>query len=74
MFYASSAEILTVFAKVEPFLAELRQQRSIPDFLRRTEQVALGFPGAEKFLSQMREQLRAMAQASKASAGVVSGQ
>ena len=62
LFRASNGEIAVVFAKVQPFLAELRQQRNAPDFLQHMERVVREMPGAEKRLEQIREQFRAMAQ------------
>jgi hypothetical protein len=72
MFHASNGELVVVFAKLEPFLAQLREQRSNPEFLRHMEQVVGQLPGAVERLPQIREQFRAMAQAA-GSAGVAAG-
>lgn len=61
MFKASNGELLTVFAKIEPFLSQIREQA--PDGLRHLEEVARGFPNAEARLPQIRERFRAMAAA-----------
>ena len=66
MFRASNTEIIVVFAKIEPFLAQVREQRSSPDFLQHMEQVVSETPGARERLPQIREQFRAMAQVSTA--------
>ncbi len=73
MFCASNGEIIVVFAKVEPFLAELRQQRKAPEFLQHAEKVVHMFPGAAERLPQIREQFLAMA-SRNAGTGVASGQ
>ena len=63
MFNASNGELLPVFCKVEPFLAQMREQNA--DFLRHLEEVARQFPNAETRLPELREQFRAMAAARK---------
>jgi len=62
MFRASNGEIVVVFAKIEPFLAEVRKQRGDPAFLQHMEQVVRETPGALARLSQIREQFRRMEQ------------
>ena len=59
MFNASSGELLGTFAKVEPFLEQLREQWNIPDYLRHLEEVARQFPNAEQQLQQYRERQKA---------------
>lgn len=61
MFNASSGELLGVFAKVEPFLDELREQWNAPDFLRHLEEVGRELPNADVRLRQNRERLQAAA-------------
>ena len=63
MFNASNGELLSVFCKVEPFLAQMREQS--PDFLRHLEEVARQFPDADTRLPQLRERFRAMADSRK---------
>lgn len=65
IFNASSSELLGVFAKIEPFLGELRQQWNVPDFLRHLEEVARDLPNADARLRQRRERLHAAADASQ---------
>jgi hypothetical protein len=43
MFFESCGEMLTVWEKVRPFLAEIRKQRKNPLFLKYTEHVALRY-------------------------------
>ncbi len=61
MFIAFSAEMLTVFAKVEPFLDQMRPADA-PEFLKHLEQVARQFPNAETRLPQTREYFRTVAE------------
>ena len=63
MFNASNGELLAVFCKVEPFVAQRREQ--YPDYLRHLEEVARQFPDAVSRLPQMRERFRAMTAARK---------
>ena len=65
MFNASSGELLGVFAKVEPFLDQVRQQWKAPDFLRHLEEVARQFPDADARLRQARERVQATAAVSE---------
>ena len=59
MFNASNGELLSAFCKVEPFLAQMREQN--PDALRHLEEVARQFPNAEARLPELRERFRALA-------------
>lgn len=59
-------EILATFAKVRPFLADLRRLNNAPDYLRHTERVVIGFPNAEARLQALRERSGALAEASRA--------
>ena len=68
MFHASNGEMFGVFAKVEPFLDQMRQQFKAPTFLKHLEQVARQFPDAETRLPQLQEQYRAMAAAAAGTA------
>ena len=68
IFNASSGELLGVFAKVEPFLAQLRAQANEPDFLRHLEEVARDFPNADARLHRARERARASSSATNTAA------
>lgn len=63
MFNATSGEMLVVYAKIEPFLAEFRAQRGEPNFLKRVETQVLTMPNAAERLPQIRERFRKMAAA-----------
>ena len=61
IFNASGDELLSVFAKIEPFLGEMREKWNVPDFLRHLEEVGRQFPNADTRLRQRRERLQASA-------------
>jgi hypothetical protein len=69
MFNATSGEMLFIFAKIEPFLAEYREQRGEPNFLKRLETQVLTMPNAVERMPKIRERSRKMA-AARAKAGV----
>lgn len=58
MFRAANNEIVATFAKVEPFLEQLRDARSNPNFCRHMEFVVMGLPGAKELLELRRKQFR----------------
>jgi hypothetical protein len=60
-FRAAHGEIFAAFSKVHPFLAQLREVTSEPDFCRHMEFVVLGAPNAEAVLARRRARLRALA-------------
>ena len=68
MFQASNGELFGVFAKVEPFLDQMREQWKVPAFLKYLEQAGRQFPDAETRLSQLQEQYRARATAATGTA------
>ena len=64
-FRAAHSEIVSTFAKVEPFLAELRSASGESEFCRHLEAVLLGMPDAVAVMTRRREAIRAMAKARK---------
>ncbi|MBM3262325.1 MAG: hypothetical protein FJY97_02715 [candidate division Zixibacteria bacterium] len=60
MFTDANGEHMAVFAKVEPFVAEIRQHWNMPQYLVQLEQLILRQPNAKERLAQLRERLRAM--------------
>lgn len=62
MFRAANTEIAATFAKIEPFLAKLREVSGIPEFVEHLERVVRGAPGGAERLAMLREQCRAGAQ------------
>lgn len=66
-FRAAHGEIFLTFAKVHPFLAELRAAAAEPDFCRHMEEVVLAAPDAGAILERRR--VAALAAAEARSAG-----
>jgi len=62
-FRAAHGEIFATFAKIQPFLRELRQTTGEPDTCKHLEAVVMAAPDAEAILSRRRETIRAMAKA-----------
>jgi hypothetical protein len=58
MFHDASTEHVAVFAKLEPFLAELRSTSGQPDFLGHLERVVTRMPDAATRLESMRRYMR----------------
>tara|TARA_Y100000588_G_scaffold385692_1_gene479576 strand:- start:180 stop:593 length:414 start_codon:yes stop_codon:yes gene_type:complete len=54
IFQASSFELFSVFAKMQPFVNQVREEFKVPDYLSNLETVALQFPNAETRLVQTR--------------------
>jgi hypothetical protein len=63
MFRAANNEIVATFAKVQPFLDELRVARNAPNFCRHMDFVVMGVPGAAELLDLRRQQFRSAAKA-----------
>jgi len=54
MFLAANTEHLVVFAKLQPFVAEIRQTIGEPDYLANLEQLVMRAPNVEKKLENRR--------------------
>jgi hypothetical protein len=52
-----SGEMFVVFAKVRPFLKELRKKTLTPDLMRNIEKVILGSPGGRKRLKEVAKRI-----------------
>jgi len=63
MFRDVSGEMLAVFAKVEPYLDDLREMTGMDDFLARTAAVVDDWPGAEERMEQIRRRIQEQAAA-----------
>jgi hypothetical protein len=61
MFRAANTEMVATFAKLEPFLAEIRRISKIPEFAANMEVVLRGQQGIEERLALLREQFRRLA-------------
>jgi Domain of unknown function (DUF4760) len=74
MFTDANMEHVVVFAKVEPFVEELREKFNNPQGLQHLEKLVMSRPDAKEFLSSLRERFKQWAAmradaASKAQAG-----
>jgi hypothetical protein len=61
MFLDGNGEIFATFAKVHPFLEELRELNKLPDYLLHVEQVVLAEPDVEGRLERLRRVFRSLA-------------
>ena len=62
MFYDVSGEAIGVFAKIEPFLAELREIANRPKMFANLESYVMRQEGAKEMLAQMREMMKRWAE------------
>jgi hypothetical protein len=60
-FFAAHTEIVATFAKVYPFLPEVRRISQAPGFCRHIEEVVLALPDAHTTLGRLAEDFRTMA-------------
>jgi hypothetical protein len=63
MFRAANTEMVATFAKVGPFIEDLRRISKIPEFARNIQQVIAGQQGGEERMAMLREQFRKMQEA-----------
>lgn len=61
MFNEANGEHTVVFAKIEPFLAELRTKFEAPQMLQNLEKLVMRKPNAKELLSSIRERFKQMA-------------
>jgi hypothetical protein len=66
MFNDANGEHVVVYAKLQPFLEQLRATVS-PNYMQHIEKVVLAMPNIEERITRMREMMRRMAQARAAS-------
>ena len=60
MFNDANGEHLFVFAKVEPFLSELRAMYKSPQYLEHLEKVVRRIPNIDERLANMRERMKSL--------------
>ena len=63
MFNDANLEHIAVFAKVEPFLAEIRTMSKMPQYLANLEQLVMRQPNAKEMLADVRERMKAISAA-----------
>ena len=61
MFRAANTEMVATFAKLEPFIDDIRRISKISEFGANIETVVRGQPGIEDRLSVLRDQFRKLA-------------
>ena len=62
LFLATNTEHLVVFAKLQPFIAEIRETIGEPDYLSNLEQLVMSVPNFERKLENRRRLLERWAQ------------
>src|SRR5579872_430904 len=68
-FRAAHGEIFAAFAKVQPFLSEMRTASGETRFCQHIEAVVMAVPDAEAIMERRRERLRALAKARRQQSG-----
>jgi hypothetical protein len=69
MFNDANIEHIAVFAKVEPFIGEIRALAKMPQYLVHLEQLVMRLPDAKEMLADVRERMKAIAARSGAASG-----
>jgi hypothetical protein len=69
MFRAANTEMVATFAKIQPFIEDLRRISRIPEFAANIEQVIGGQKGGEERMAMLREQFRKMQDLSAETSG-----
>ena len=69
MFNDANGEHMAVFAKMEPFLGEIRTTTGSPQYLRHLEDLVMRAPNARERLPAIRERLKTFAEKRAAAAG-----
>ncbi len=67
MFLEANSEHLVVFAKLQPFVAEIRETIGEPDYLANLEQLVMRAPNVEKKLENRRRLIERWVQTTKES-------
>ncbi|MGH9414289.1 MAG: DUF4760 domain-containing protein [Terriglobales bacterium] len=65
MFNATNGEHMYLFARIQPFLADLRKKMNSPNMLSNVEKVVLARPNAQEILDRMRANQKQIAEAAK---------
>ena len=63
MFLETNGEALMVFAKIEPFLEEVRTALSDPTYAKNLETLAMSLPDAKESMDARREMIKKMMEA-----------
>ena len=60
MFLETNGELIMVFAKIEPFVEEVRTTLANPNFTRNIETLAMSIPDAKETMAARREMIKRM--------------
>lgn len=60
MFHETTGEQIGVFAKIEPFLEELRAKWEMPDAFKNLEKLIYNSPGGKERLEKTREWMKSI--------------
>lgn len=63
MFRAANTEMVATYAKLEPFIADIRRISRIPEFAANIETVLRGQAGIDERMSNLRDQFRKLSSA-----------
>jgi hypothetical protein len=69
MFNDANGEHMVVFAKIQPFVAEIREMGMSPSYMRHLEDLVMRTPNAEARLATIRERMKQIAAKRAAAAG-----
>ncbi len=58
LFHKTNTEHLAIYAKLEPYIADVRAAFGLPDYLSELERVARSAPGAEEYFVKIRGLLK----------------
>ena len=58
MFSQANGEERVVYAKIEPFIDEMRSFAGTPDYLRNLEQLVMAEPGSKAEMAKLRERMK----------------
>jgi len=61
MFNDANGEHIAVYAKLEPFIAQIRELSQMPTYMQHVEKVVMNVPNAAERLTKVREMLKQMA-------------
>jgi hypothetical protein len=69
MFRDATGEYILVFARIQPYLPQIREMFGNPGFAANLEKLALGLPNAQERLDGTLKRMRALVARSKAASG-----
>jgi hypothetical protein len=61
MFNDAGGEHVAVYAKIEPFVTQIREANEMPSYMQHLEKVVMNIPNAKERLTKVREMLKQVA-------------